>query len=73
LRLQVVDNKKNELGTYRFAICEKEKWEKGQKLPICLFLLCGLFLLAFGSFSHDINLEAIIVSNLYLKFAKAFA
>jgi len=33
----------------------------------------ALFLLSFGSFSHDINLETIIVLNLYLKLAKALA
>jgi hypothetical protein len=38
-----------------------------------LFLLCSLFLLPFGSFRHDIYLEAIISANLYLKFAKGAA
>jgi hypothetical protein len=38
-----------------------------------LFLLCSLFLLCFGSFRHDIYLKAIIIANLYLKFAKGSA
>jgi len=49
-----------------------EKWEI-ESYRAALFLLSALFLLFFGSFSHDINLETIIVSNLYLKLAKALA
>jgi hypothetical protein len=37
-----------------------------------LFLLYNLFLFRFRSLSHNADLKAIIVFNLYLKFAKTF-
>jgi len=51
----------------------KDKNGREIRLYSALFLLCSLFLLSFGSFRHDIDLETIIVSNLYLKFTKAVA
>jgi hypothetical protein len=51
----------------------KEKNGRWVRLYSALFLLCSLFLLSFGSFRHDIDLETIIVFNLYLKFTKAVA
>jgi hypothetical protein len=52
---------------------EKEKNGRWIRLYSALFLLCSLFLLSFGSFRHDIDLETIIIFNLYLKFTKAIA
>jgi hypothetical protein len=49
---------------------EKEKNGSYLRPFRALFLLCSLFLLSFGSFRHDAYLEAIIIVNLYLKFAK---
>jgi len=50
-------------------------FEEKRKMEIivwnALFFLCSLFLLSFGSFSHDVNLKTIIAFNLYLKFAKS--
>jgi len=61
---------KNRTATLHFP-WKKRKNGKGIRLYGALFLLCSLFLLSFGSFRHDIDLETNIVSNLYLKFTNA--